>query len=88
VRKLLAQGGLEAVELVIAQGPGGKWQISTGGGRYPIWSSNGREPFYETPDNRIMVSAYTAKGDSFAADKPRLWSTRRSWTSSVQRYGI
>ena len=35
----------EAVELVIAQGPGGKWQISTGGGRYPIWSSNGRELF-------------------------------------------
>ena len=57
----------EAVELVIAQGPGGKWQISTGGGRYPIWSSNGRELFYETPGNRIMVSAYTAKGDSFAA---------------------
>jgi Tol biopolymer transport system component len=49
-------------------GPGGKWQISTGGGLLPIWSRNGRELFYETltPDNRIMVSTYTAKADSFA----------------------
>jgi Tol biopolymer transport system component len=52
----------------------GKWQISTGGGRYPIWSSNGRELFYETLENRIMAAAYTAKGDLFAADKPRAWS--------------
>ena len=52
----------------------GKWQISTGGGRYPIWSRSGRELFYETLDNRIMISPYTAKADSFAADKPRPWS--------------
>jgi serine/threonine-protein kinase len=54
----------------------GKWQISTGGGHYPVWSRNSRELFYETrtPDNRIMVSTYTVKGDSFAADKPRPWS--------------
>jgi len=67
-------------EVYVRPFPGGipsgstKWQISTAGGRYPIWSSNGRELFYETPDNRIMVSTYTAKADSFAADKPRLWS--------------
>ncbi len=52
----------------------GKWQISTGGGKYPIWSRNGRELFYESVDNRIMVSTYIANGDSFAADRPRLWS--------------
>jgi Tol biopolymer transport system component len=54
----------------------GKWQISTGGGRYPIWSRSGRELIYKTltPDNRIMVGAYTAKGDSFVPDKPRPWS--------------
>src|SRR5438105_14911572 len=28
-------------------GRGGKWQISTGGGLYGIWSNNGRELFYE-----------------------------------------
>ncbi|HYM13626.1 MAG TPA: protein kinase, partial [Bryobacterales bacterium] len=29
-------------------GAGGKWQVSTGGGLYGIWSNNGRELFYET----------------------------------------
>ena len=51
-----------------------KWQISTGGGRYPIWSRDGRELFYETPESQIMVAAYTTQADSFAANKPRPWS--------------
>jgi serine/threonine-protein kinase len=56
------------------QAGSGKWLISTGGGQFPIWSRDGRELFYETLDNRIMVAAFTAKGVSFAAEKPRLWS--------------
>ena len=52
----------------------GKWQISISGGRHPIWSRDGRELFYETPDNRAMAASYTGKADSFAADKPRVWS--------------
>ena len=55
-------------------GPGGKWQISTGGGVLPRWSRNGKELFYRTPDNKIMVVTYTAASDSFHADKPRHWS--------------
>ena len=55
-------------------GPGGKWQISTTGGRMPTWSPNGRELFYRTADNRIMVVTYSVEGDSFRAGRPRLWS--------------
>jgi serine/threonine-protein kinase len=56
-------------------GPGGKWQISTGGGVYAKWSRNGKEMFYRTADSKqIMVVTYTAAGDSFRADKPQLWS--------------
>jgi hypothetical protein len=55
-------------------GPGGKWQISTGGGLMPEWSRNGKELFYRTTDQKIMVVSYTTSGDSFHADKPRLWS--------------
>jgi len=55
-------------------GPGGKWQISTGGGMTPRWSANGRELFYHTLDNRLMVAEYTSSGDSFTAAGPRLWS--------------
>jgi Tol biopolymer transport system component len=54
-------------------GPGGKWQISTGGG-YPKWSRNGKELFYRTLDSKIMAVTYAASGDSFRADKPQLWS--------------
>jgi len=48
--------------------------ISTGGGRHPIWSRDGRALFYEGLNDRIMSAAYTAKGDFFAAGKPGPWS--------------
>lgn len=54
--------------------PGGKSQISTGGGSYPLWSRDGRKLFFLTPDLLIMVTSYTAKGDSFAAGKPQVWA--------------
>jgi serine/threonine-protein kinase len=44
---------------------------------YEMWSSNGRELFYETVDNRIMVVDYAANGDSFVPSKPRLWSEKQ-----------
>src|SRR5579864_332554 len=55
-------------------GPGGRWQISTGGALFPVWSRDGRELLFRTPDQRVMAANYTATGDSFAAGKPRLWS--------------
>jgi len=64
-------------------GPGGRYQISTGGGQFPIWSPNGRELFFETTDNRIMVAEYTAKGDAFDALKPRIWSSQQLHSTSV-----
>ena len=42
-----------------------------------MWSRNGRELFFRGDDNRIMVASYTVKGDSFAADKPRVWSEQK-----------
>ncbi|MGD1096563.1 MAG: hypothetical protein ABSB35_31790, partial [Bryobacteraceae bacterium] len=56
---------------------GGKWQISNSGGSFPVWSDNGRELFFRNLDSRVMVAAYAAKGDSFVADKPRVWSEQR-----------
>jgi serine/threonine-protein kinase len=44
---------------------------------YPLWSRNGRELFYRTEDNQIMVANYTVKGDTFVADKPRVWSEKK-----------
>jgi serine/threonine-protein kinase len=56
---------------------GGKWQISNSGGLNPVWSRNGRELFFRTEDNQIMVASYSVKGNSFIADKPRVWSEKR-----------
>ena len=66
-------------------GPGGKWQISSGGGQIPIWSENGKELFYLSPARQIMVATYSAEGESFGASKPRLWSEGRIADRSFAR---
>jgi hypothetical protein len=55
---------------------GGQWQISNNGGTYPVWARNGRELFFRTGYQRVMVADYIVKGDSFAAGKPRVWSEK------------
>jgi serine/threonine-protein kinase len=57
-------------------GPGGKWQISSGGGQLPTWSRTRNEMFYRSFDNRIMEVSYTVQGNSFKAEKPKIWSDR------------
>jgi serine/threonine-protein kinase len=60
-------------------GPGGKWQVSNGGGIYPVWSRNGKELFYgstTSQERNILVVAYTTQGDFFNAAKPRVWLER------------
>jgi serine/threonine-protein kinase len=54
-------------------GPGGKQQISIAGG-YPTWSQANKEIFYKGPDQKIWVVTYKSDGNSFSAEKPRLWS--------------
>jgi Tol biopolymer transport system component/predicted Ser/Thr protein kinase len=56
---------------------GGRWQISNGGGRFPIWSTNGHELFFLGPDHRIRAVEYTVDGHSFSAGKSRVWSATR-----------
>jgi serine/threonine protein kinase/Tol biopolymer transport system component len=55
-------------------GPGGKWQISTGGGSLPRWRRDGTEIFYLDPDNNLMAAAVNGKGRIFdvGAVKPLL----------------
>jgi serine/threonine protein kinase/WD40 repeat protein len=55
-------------------GPGGKWQISNGGGGFPVWSQTKKELFYRTFNQKIMIAPYRVAGDSFQAEQPRLLS--------------
>jgi eukaryotic-like serine/threonine-protein kinase len=50
-------------------GPGGKWQISTDGGRDPVWTRNG-ELFYRNGGKVMVVETVTRP--SFSADNPKL----------------
>jgi serine/threonine-protein kinase len=54
--------------------PGGKWKISTGGGKFPAWSRTTRELFFLRTDGRIMVVSYTLSGDVFSPGQVRPWS--------------
>jgi eukaryotic-like serine/threonine-protein kinase len=77
----LAYGDAEAgsYEVYVRAFPdnGAKVQISNAGGTWPVWSRNGHELFYSAEDRRIMVANYTVKGESFVADKPRVWSGKQ-----------
>jgi serine/threonine-protein kinase len=52
---------------------GGKWQISTVPGRFPIWSTRSKELFYATFDGHMMVAEYTATADTFSPGTVRKW---------------
>jgi serine/threonine-protein kinase len=69
-------------------GSGGKWPISSGGGLYARWSNNGRELFFETADNRIMVVDYTVDGASFVPGKPRIWSDKQLFFTGTSNIDI
>ena len=71
------ESGRYEVYVVPFRGPGGKRQISDGGGQLPIWSRNGLQLFFEDLNNRIMATDYTATGDSFVQGKPREWSEQQ-----------
>jgi hypothetical protein len=69
-----SESGIYEVYVRAYPDKGSQWQVSSNGGTMPVWSRNGRELFYRTEDQRIMVTNYVVKGDSFVAEKPRVWS--------------
>ncbi|MCU1238310.1 MAG: serine/threonine protein kinase, partial [Candidatus Solibacter sp.] len=64
---------------------GGKFRISTGGGKFPNWSRSGRELLFLGGDDRIMVAEYAVKGADFQAAKPRAWSPAPIYRTLVTR---
>jgi Tol biopolymer transport system component len=51
---------------------GAKWQVSPGGGSYPVWSPSGRELFYLSPSQAIVGVDVTAGTSGFAVGSPRI----------------
>ncbi len=50
-------------------GPGGTWKVSSAGGFMPQWRNDGRELYYQSPDNKIMSVPMTL-GPAFHAGAP------------------
>jgi serine/threonine protein kinase len=62
-----------------SSGPGRKWQISNSGGTVPRWSRTRHELMYQSGD-QILAASYTVQGDTFVADKPRVWIAKLGGT--------
>jgi Tol biopolymer transport system component len=70
-------------------GQGGIVQISTDGGLEPVWAQSGKELFYRTGDQMMVVSVQT--DTTFKAEKPRLLfegSYRYNYTNVTSNYDI
>ncbi|MGA2747054.1 MAG: protein kinase, partial [Candidatus Sulfotelmatobacter sp.] len=87
-----SESGEEEVFVRPFPGPGGKWKISTGGGKFPVWSRAAHELMFlggVGGDDRIMVADYTIQGDSFNAGRPRAWSpTQVRRTGTRQNFDL
>ena len=55
-----------------SSGQGGKWQVSNNGGAGPHWSRTRHELVYRSV-NQLMTVGYSVNGDTFVAEKPRVW---------------
>ena len=64
------ESGKVEVYVTAFPGPGGKWQISTEGGRSVLWAPDGREIFYRKDKKFMRVSVTTSP--SFSASRPEL----------------
>ena len=50
--------------------PAGKWPVSTGGGAFPLWSSDGKELFFVNEEGKIF-SARIKSDNPFQTDVPQ-----------------
>jgi eukaryotic-like serine/threonine-protein kinase len=62
--------GRSEIYVVPFPGSGGKWQVSVGGGDWPVWSADGKELFYLSPDQRLMSVAIRDNGSTLEHDQP------------------
>ena len=66
------ESGEYRVYVVPFPGPGGKWQVSLGDGRGPLWRRDGKEIFYLSADNKLMAVKVEILGSSFTAGGARV----------------
>ena len=68
------ESGAHDVYVRAYPGPGGKVQISSGGGAMPVWTKQGRELIYigGPTSNRLMAVSVDVRGGTLQAGKPQV----------------
>jgi serine/threonine protein kinase/Tol biopolymer transport system component len=82
------ESGTVQIFVVPFPGPGGKWQISTGGGFDPRWSKSGHELFYVN-GRALTALPYSVEKGSFQPGKPEeLFSDRFEMRAPLGSYDV
>ena len=82
------ESGRYEIYVVPYPGPGGKWQVSTEGGREPAWNRNGRELFYRDGDRMMAVEISTQSGFSAGAPKVLFQGNYQALAASTPNYDV
>jgi eukaryotic-like serine/threonine-protein kinase len=61
------ESGRYEVYVTAFPGPGGKWQISNGGGGFPSWSVDGKQLYYTAGDKLMLVAIQNTETFEFGA---------------------
>lgn len=64
------ESGVPEVYVRAFPGPGGKWQISNGGGGGPQWRGDGRELFFRANRGTTLMAVTIDAGAAFQAGTP------------------
>src|SRR5204863_57678 len=70
-----------------ASGQGGKWLVSNSGGVNPRWSRRAHDLFYQSGD-QIMAASYMVNGDTFVAEKPRVWVAKLGAVPVIGNFSV
>src|ERR1700722_11926022 len=81
----MSEGRTESM-LVPFPGPGGKWQVSRGDGRGPLWRRDGKELFYLSADNKLLAVPVDTSGGKFSAGDARVLFDSQSYGVFARYY--
>jgi len=65
------ESGRNQIYVIPSQVSGGKWQLSSAGGEWPVWRADGRELYYVAPDSEVTAVAVREEGSTLEFDTPR-----------------
>jgi Tol biopolymer transport system component len=82
------ESGRFEIYVVPYPGPGGKWQISSDGGREPLWNRNGRELFFRNGSKMMAAPIDTQHGLSAGTPKMLFQGQYVTLANSTPNYDV